>query len=110
MFASANALSMIKRLTWTDVVNAGTWIILGALIEFEIFLRVTRRAAPNLLRLLHRLQSPFWAVLVIDVFYWWALGEPLDAWYASPEYQPLIALRQSAVDMDRETLFALDGA
>ena len=34
----------------------------------------------------------------------------LDAWYASPEYQPLIALRQSAVDMDRETLFALDGA
>lgn len=82
MFASANALSMIKRLSWTDVVNAGTWIILGALIEFEIFLRVTRRAAPNLLRLLHRLQSPFWAVLVIDVFYWWALGEPLDAWDA----------------------------
>ena len=33
----------------------------------------------------------------------------LNAWYGSPEYQPLIALRQSAVDMDRETLFALEG-
>lgn len=33
----------------------------------------------------------------------------LDAWYASPEYQPLIALRQSAVDMGRETLFTLEG-
>jgi uncharacterized protein (DUF1330 family) len=34
----------------------------------------------------------------------------LNAWYNSPEYQPLIALRQSAVDMDRETLITLEGA
>jgi uncharacterized protein (DUF1330 family) len=34
----------------------------------------------------------------------------LDAWYRSPEYQPLIALRQSAVNMDTETLFSLEGA
>ncbi|MEK7266891.1 MAG: hypothetical protein AAB227_12420 [Pseudomonadota bacterium] len=82
MFASADALSMIKRLTWTDVVNAGVWIVLGALIEFEIFLRVTRRATPKILKTLHLAQIPFWTVLVVDVFYWWALGEPLDAWDA----------------------------
>jgi uncharacterized protein (DUF1330 family) len=34
----------------------------------------------------------------------------LTAWYSSPEYQPLIALRQSAVDMNKETLFTLEGA
>ena len=34
----------------------------------------------------------------------------LDAWYNSAEYQPLIGLRQSAVDMDRETLITLEGA
>jgi uncharacterized protein (DUF1330 family) len=34
----------------------------------------------------------------------------LDGWYTSPEYQPLIALRQSAVDMSKETLITLDGA
>jgi len=33
----------------------------------------------------------------------------LDAFYTAPEYQPLIPLRQSAVQMDRETLFALEG-
>jgi uncharacterized protein (DUF1330 family) len=33
----------------------------------------------------------------------------LNAWYTSPEYQPLIALRQSAVDMDKETLITLEG-
>ncbi len=82
MFASPEALSMIARLTWTDVVNAGDWIILGALIEYEIFLRVTRRATPRTLRRLHLAQIPLWAVLVVDVFYWWALGEPLDAWDA----------------------------
>jgi uncharacterized protein (DUF1330 family) len=35
--------------------------------------------------------------------------ESLNAWYTSPEYQPLIALRQSAVDMSKETLFTLEG-
>jgi uncharacterized protein (DUF1330 family) len=34
----------------------------------------------------------------------------LNAWYNSAEYQPLIALRQSAVDMDTETLITLEGA
>ncbi|MBV8848432.1 MAG: DUF1330 domain-containing protein [Methylobacteriaceae bacterium] len=34
----------------------------------------------------------------------------LNAWYNSAEYRPLIALRQSAVDMDKETLITLEGA
>jgi uncharacterized protein (DUF1330 family) len=34
----------------------------------------------------------------------------LNAWYNSAEYQPLIALRQSCVDMDKETLITLEGA
>ena len=34
----------------------------------------------------------------------------LNAWYNSPQYQPLIPLRQSAVDMDKETLITLEGA
>ena len=33
----------------------------------------------------------------------------LNAWYNSPEYQPLISLRHSAVDVRSETLFALEG-
>ncbi|MBV9393401.1 MAG: DUF1330 domain-containing protein [Methylobacteriaceae bacterium] len=34
----------------------------------------------------------------------------LNAWYNSAEYRPLIALRQSSVDMDKETLITLEGA
>ena len=33
----------------------------------------------------------------------------LDAWYASPEYQPLIALRRSCTS-ERDVLILLDGA
>jgi uncharacterized protein (DUF1330 family) len=33
----------------------------------------------------------------------------LNTWYNSAEYHPLIALRQSAVNMDTETLFTLEG-
>jgi len=34
----------------------------------------------------------------------------LDTWYKSPEYQPLIALRQSAVDMSKDMMITIDGA
>jgi len=33
----------------------------------------------------------------------------LNTWYASPEYQPLIALRQSATDMSKDVMIAIDG-
>ena len=33
----------------------------------------------------------------------------LNRWYTSPEYQPLKALRHSAVDRDKSTLFTLEG-
>jgi uncharacterized protein (DUF1330 family) len=33
----------------------------------------------------------------------------LNEWYSSPEYQPLMALRQSAVDMDKKALITLEG-
>lgn len=82
MFATRDSLALINRLNWTDVVNAGTWIVLGLLIELEIFLRVTHRATPERLRILHIIQFPLWIILVVAVLYWWALGEPVEAWDA----------------------------
>ena len=34
----------------------------------------------------------------------------LNAWYTSPECQPLIAQRRAAVDMDRDMLITIEGA
>jgi hypothetical protein len=36
--------------------------------------------------------------------------ETLNTWYNAPEYQPLIALRQSAVDMSKDMMIAVDAA
>jgi uncharacterized protein (DUF1330 family) len=36
--------------------------------------------------------------------------ETLNTWYSSPEYPPLIALRQSAVDMSKDMMIAIDSA
>jgi uncharacterized protein (DUF1330 family) len=36
--------------------------------------------------------------------------ETLNTWYNSPEYRPLIALRQSATDMTRDMMIAVEGA
>jgi uncharacterized protein (DUF1330 family) len=34
----------------------------------------------------------------------------LEAWYASPDYKPLMALRFASVDMDRDILISIEGA
>jgi uncharacterized protein (DUF1330 family) len=34
--------------------------------------------------------------------------ETLNTWYNAPEYQPLIALRQSATDMSKDMMIAVD--
>jgi uncharacterized protein (DUF1330 family) len=34
----------------------------------------------------------------------------LDAWYASPDYAPLKALRDASVDLTREVIIKVDGA
>ena len=36
--------------------------------------------------------------------------ESLNTWYNAPEYQPLIDLRQSAVDMSKDVMIAVDSA
>jgi uncharacterized protein (DUF1330 family) len=33
----------------------------------------------------------------------------LNTWYSSAEYKPLIALRQSAVEMSKDMMIAIDG-
>ena len=33
----------------------------------------------------------------------------LNTWYSSPEYQPLVALRQSAVDMSKDMMIVVEG-
>ena len=83
LFASPEKLSLIKKLIWTDIVNAGTWIIVAGIIELEIFMRVTHRATTKFLKICNIVKAPFWAILVIAVLYWWRLGEPIESWDAS---------------------------
>jgi len=33
----------------------------------------------------------------------------LEAWYNSPEFQPLLALRRASVDMDKDMLITIEG-
>jgi uncharacterized protein (DUF1330 family) len=62
---------------------------------------LTKGNTPNVLETARR---PPDRVMIIE----FADMEALKAFYTAPEYQPLIPLRQSAVDMDKETLFALE--
>lgn len=82
MFATPEAFSVMNRLIWTDIVNAGSWIIVAGIIELEIFMRVTGRLTPGFLRVCNIIKFPFWALLVVAVVYWWVLDEPVDAWDA----------------------------
>ena len=82
MYATPDSFALLKRLIWIDVINAGAWIIVAGIIEFEIFLRVTRGVSPEFLRIANIVKFPFWMILVGATILWWIYGTFLDAWDA----------------------------
>ncbi|MEX6634433.1 hypothetical protein [Hyphococcus lacteus] len=82
MFASAENLSLIKRLAWTDVVNAGLWVLIVIILELEIYLKSSALIGTKFFLAYKSFKVLLYSILFVNAGYWWYLGEPWDAWDA----------------------------
>lgn len=82
MFTTPENLSLIKRLAWTDVLNAGVWVLIVAILELEIWLKSSRLFGTKFFLAYKAFKVFLYAILFVNAAYWWILGEPLDAWDA----------------------------
>ncbi|HOP18676.1 MAG TPA: hypothetical protein PLV61_11425 [Parvularculaceae bacterium] len=82
MFTTPENLSLIKRLAWTDVVNAGTWVLIVIILELEIYLQSSRLVGTIWFYAYKSFKFLLYFILIVDAAYWWMLSSPWDAWDA----------------------------
>lgn len=82
MFATGESVSLISRLAWTDVVNAGIWLIIVIILELEIYLESSKIFGSKFFLAYKAFKLLLYGLLIVDVFYWLALDEGWAAWDA----------------------------
>ena len=82
MFTTPENLSLIKRLAWTDVLNAGLWVLIVVILELEIYLRSSSLVGTKFFLAYKSFKVFLYSILFVNAIYWWMLGEPWDAWDA----------------------------
>jgi hypothetical protein len=79
---NAQNLKSAFGLSLVEVVNAGTWLIIVALLEVEVFLQLKDLLTDRMMRLGTYLKGFFYAVLFICAAYWGINGSFMDFWDA----------------------------
>ena len=81
-FAAKENVSVMKRLAWTDVLNASVWVLIVVILELEIYLKSSKAFGTKFFFAYKSFKLLLYGILLLNVLYWWALGDALDAWDA----------------------------
>ena len=76
------ALGDAIALAVVDVVNAGDWLIIVALLEVEVFMQLKDRLTDKMMFVAKYIKGFFYLVLLFCAIYWGVKGSFLDFWDA----------------------------
>ena len=80
--ATPEALTGAIRLAQVDIINAGDWLVIVALLEIEVYLQLHNRLSDRLLFGLKWVKGGLYAILFACAVYWGFEGDFLDFWDA----------------------------
>lgn len=83
LLADAEGLAAARRLALTDVINALAWILVGLVLEFEVWARSAARRRFWLRGLPLATKGLLYAILAGAAVYWGMAGSFLDFWDAT---------------------------
>ena len=82
IIGTREALGSAWGLAVIDIVNAGTWLIIVALLEIEVWLQLRHDLTGRMLGVGKYLKGFFYGVLFLAAAYWGVEGSFLDFWDA----------------------------
>jgi len=82
LLASSDILTRMKNLALTDVVNAGTWILVVIVLEIDLILQVRGELTKKIYKINAYVKSALYLVLFAAAVYWGFLSAFLDFWDA----------------------------
>lgn len=81
-FTTAQLLPYLENLAITDVVNAGTWVLIVIVLWIDIFLQLRRELTERLYKWNGVLKGILYATLIACCSYWAWLGDFMGFWDA----------------------------
>ena len=80
--ASREGLDLAISLAWTDIINAGTWILVVILLEIDVMLQLRDTFTGGALLMSKLAKVALYGTLFGAAVYWWYYGNFLDFWDA----------------------------
>ncbi|WP_323845106.1 hypothetical protein [Microbulbifer magnicolonia] len=72
----------IKWLAWTDVINAGAWLLVVFILAFEVWLQLRHELSDRIMRYSQLVKGVLYFTLFLCAIYWGFSGSFLDFWDA----------------------------
>jgi hypothetical protein len=82
IIATRPAIDAAINLAIVDVINAGDWLLVVAVLEVEVFLQIRGVLNHTLMRLAKILKAVLYSILLCCAVYWGLKGDFLDFWDA----------------------------
>lgn len=78
----SGGLQEIVRLAWVDVINAGVWLCIVVVLEFDVRLQESNKLDGLLLRFSNASKFALYSTLLLAAVYWGVKGDFVDFWDA----------------------------
>lgn len=82
ILSDTNALETAKWLSWTDVANAGAWILVVLVLEADVRLQLRGLLKGSVLLISKSIKLVLYTILLLAAIYWWFDGAFIDFWDA----------------------------
>lgn len=94
----------IIRLAWTDVINAGVWLIVVAVLEIDVFLQERGKLEGPFLKVSNAFKYLLYATLLGCAIYWTVKGDLVDSWDAYLWLAAFVFIELNVFDWRQESL------
>lgn len=101
--ATPEALAGAIRLAQVDIINAGDWLVIVALLEIEVYLQLNNRLTDRMLGMLKWIKGLLYVVLFGCAVYWGFEGDFLDFWDAFLWLVAFVFIEMNIFDWHAET-------
>jgi len=82
IIGTTETVKAIQNLALVDIINAGDWLIIVALLELEVFLQLRNQLSERRILIAKVTKGVLYTVLLFCAVYWGLLGDFLDFWDA----------------------------
>jgi len=101
--ASAEILDTARLLAWTDVINAGAWILVCIVLEVEVRLQLRGSLSDHVMGITKFIKFALYAILFAAAAYWGYAGVFLDFWDAALWLFAFIFIELNVFEWQHET-------